>query len=147
MAQAAAGDTVHIHYTGRLDNGTIFDASEGRAPLAFELGAGHVIPGFDRAVLGMVVGEEKEVRIEVAEAYGAKRDDLLFRIPLAQLPEGLEAPIGAQLQMSGQQGGQFPVQVVASDDEAITVDANHPLAGEALTFALKLVAIGGGAVQ
>lgn len=141
MAEAAHGDSVRIHYTGRLDDGSVFDASEGREPIAFQLGAGQVIPGFDQAVLGMAVGEEKEVRIEVDDAYGARRDDLLFTIPRAKLPDGLETPVGAELQMAGHNGGHFPVRVTASDDDSITVDANHPLAGEALTFALKLVAI------
>jgi peptidylprolyl isomerase len=141
MANAEFGDTVHIHYTGRLDDGSVFDASAGRDPLSFELGAGQVIPGFDQAVLGMAIGEQKTVRIAVEEAYGEPREDLRFRIPRERLPEGMDPEVGAKLQMAGHDGGSFPVTVVERDEASVILDANHPLAGEALTFELELVSI------
>lgn len=141
MANAQVGDTVHVHYTGKLDDGSVFDASAGRNPLTFEVGAGHVIPGFDQAILGMQVGEQKSVRIPVHEAYGAPRDDLRFRIPRERLPEGMDPELGAQLQMAGHDGGSFPVTVVELDEQNVILDANHPLAGKALTFELELVSI------
>lgn len=142
MTTAASGDTVHVHYTGKLDDGSVFDASEGRDPLAFTLGGGQVIPGFDQAVDGMRVGESKTVRIPADEAYGTRRDELLIEVPTEQLPDDLEVEVGARLHMRGPDGGAGPVTVVAMHDEGITLDANHPLAGEALTFELQLVAIG-----
>ena len=142
MADAKVGDTVHIHYTGRLDDGSVFDASEGRDPIAFTLGTGQVIPGFDRAVVGMRVGEQKTVRIPVEEAYGAARAELRFFFPRERLPEGMDPPLGTRLNMTSDDGQPVSVTVVERDDDGITVDANHPLAGEALTFELELVSIG-----
>jgi len=142
MADAKVGDTVRIHYTGRLDDGSVFDASAGREPLAFELGSGQVIPGFDRAVLGMRVGEQKEVRIPAEEAYGMAREELRVRFPRERLPAGMDPELGARLQMTGEGGRPIVVTVVERDDETITLDANHELAGKALTFELELVSIG-----
>ena len=141
MATARDGDIVHVHYTGRLDDGSVFDASEGRNPLAFKLGAGQVIPGFEQAIDGMEVGGSKTVRIPVDEAYGMRRDDLVLEVPRSQLPDDLEVDVGARLEMQRGDGQSLPVMVVAADDAAITLDANHPLAGQALTFELHLVAI------
>lgn len=142
MAHASSGDTVAVHYTGKLDDGRVFDASEGRDPLTFTLGAGQVIAGFDDAVGGMRVGERKTVRIPADEAYGERRDDLLLSVPRGDLPDGVPLELGSRLQMTAGDGSAVPVTVVAQDDEAVTLDANHPLAGEALTFELTLVAIG-----
>jgi len=142
MTTAATGDTVHVHYTGKLDDGSVFDASEGRDPLAFTLGGGQVIPGFDQAIDGMRIGESKTVRIPAEEAYGSRRDELLLELPNEQLPDDLDVEVGARLHMRGPDGGAVPVTVVAKHDDGITLDANHPLAGEALTFELQLVAIG-----
>jgi len=141
MATAKPGDTVHVHYTGRLDDGSVFDASEGRDPLEFTLGAGHVIDGFDRALDGMEVGTSKSVRIPVEEAYGERRDDLVLELPRSQVPEGMVVEVGARLELQRHDGHTMPVTVIATDDVAIKLDANHPLAGEALTFELQLVAI------
>lgn len=138
---AKPGDTVHVHYTGRLDDGTVFDASEGRDPLAFTIGGGQVIEGFEQAVDGMVVGTEKTVRIPADEAYGTRRDDLLIEVPREQLPEEMDVEVGMQLQLRREDGGAVPVTVAETADEKIVLDANHPLAGEALTFELQLVAI------
>lgn len=141
MATANTGDTVHVHYTGRLDDGTVFDSSEGRDPLAFTVGAGQVVPGFDEAVNGMQVGDSKTVRIGPGDAYGERREDLLLDVPSEQLPEGLEPEVGMELGLRGQDGQTMPVRVAAVGNEAITLDANHPLAGEALTFDVELVDI------
>jgi len=136
---AAEGDTVHIHYTGRLDDGTVFDSSEGREPLEFTLGSGQVIPGFDDAVTGMEVGDTKTVTIPADRAYGAKRDELILDFPRAELPEGIDPQVGHQLQMSTPDGQVFQVEVVGTSEEGIVLDANHPLAGKDLTFDIELV--------
>lgn len=141
MPNARSGDTVHVHYTGRLDDGSIFDASEGRDPLAFTLGSGQVIAGFDAAVAGMAIGDTKSVRVPVEDAYGHHRDELLIDVPRAQLPSGMTFEPGMQLHLRREDGGAIPVTVAAAGDDAVTLDANHPLAGQALTFELTLVAI------
>ena len=141
MSTAKPGDTVHVHYTGRLDDGSVFDASEGRDPLEFTLGQGQVIGGFDDAVSGMAVGDAKTVRIPSDEAYGPRRDELLIEVPRAQLPDGLDVEVGMQLQLRREDGGAMPVTVAETGEAAITLDANHPLAGQALTFELQLVGI------
>ena len=140
MAQAKQGDTVRVHYTGTLGDGQEFDSSRGLDPLTFTLGAGSVIQGFDDAVTGMTVGDEKRVTIPAAEAYGPRRDDLTLRLPRAELPPDLEIEEGSQLRM--EQGDQAVVVTVRQvDDDSVTLDANHPLAGESLTFDLRLVEI------
>jgi peptidylprolyl isomerase len=140
MAQAKQGDTVRVHYTGTLDDGQEFDSSRGLDPLTFTLGAGAVIQGFDEAVTGMAVGDEKRVTIPAAEAYGPRRDELTLRLPRAELPADMELEEGSQLRM--EQGDQSVVVTVREvDDESVTLDANHPLAGESLTFDLRLVEI------
>ncbi len=141
MATATTGDTVQVHYTGRLDDGTVFDSSEGRDPLAFTVGAGQVVPGFEDAVTGMQVGDSKTVRLGPADAYGERRDELLLEVPNEQLPDDLEPEIGMELALRGQDGQAMPVRVAAVGEEAITLDANHPLAGKALTFDVQLVDI------
>ena len=131
---AQVGDTVSVHYRGTLDDGSEFDSSAGRDPLEFTVGAGQVIPGFDNAVVGMAVGDKKEVRLEPEDAYGERTDDRVISVPKEQAPEGLE--VGQQVML-----GQAPATVVEVTDEAVTVDANHPLAGQALTFEIELVGI------
>jgi peptidylprolyl isomerase len=140
MTIAKRGDTVHVHYTGRLDDGSVFDDSAGRDPLAFTLGAGQVIGGFERAIEGMAVGARRTVRIPVAEAYGERRPEALLQVQRTELPDGLDVELGARLEMH-RNGQAMPVVVVAADAVAITLDANHPLAGRALTFDLHLVSI------
>ena len=140
MTQAKQGDTVRVHYTGTLQDGQEFDSSRGLDPLTFTIGAGSVIQGFDDAVTGMAVGDEKRVTIPAEDAYGARRDELTLRLPRTELPADLEIEEGSQLRM--EQGDQSIVVTVREmDDEAVTLDANHPLAGEALTFDLRLVEI------
>lgn len=141
MAQAKAGDHVKVHYTGRLQDGTIFDSSRDREPLEFTLGEGEVIPGFEQAVMGMEPGETKTVTITAEEAYGPRRDDLLIEVGRDQVAPGLDLFVGQQLQLRLQDGRIIPVTVAALTEETVTIDANHPLAGEDLTFEIELVAI------
>ena len=142
VAQAQEGDTVHIHYTGRLDDGTVFDTSRERGPLDFTLGSGQVIPGFESAVSGMAVGESKTTTIPAEKAYGPPREDLLIPVDRGQLPEELEPSVGQPLQMQTPDGQQVPVVIAKVEEDAIVVDANHPLAGRDLTFEIELVKIG-----
>ena len=141
MQAAKAGDTVRVHYKGTLDDGSVFDSSEGRDPLEFTIGSGQVIPGFDTAVTGMNVGDARTVTIPAAEAYGSRRDDLVLVVDRQNLPDDMNPDIGDQLQLS-QEGHAFVVTVTDVTEQNITLDANHPLAGEDLTFELELVHIG-----
>lgn len=133
--QASDGDTVAVHYKGTLDNGETFDSSEGRQPLSFTVGTGQVIPGFDNAVRGLTVGETVTVRIEPENAYGLHLPDLIISIPAANMPEGLN--LGDQI-TSGQGVTAIVLEIT---EEFVRIDANHELAGEALTFEIVLVSI------
>ncbi|MFP5286460.1 MAG: peptidylprolyl isomerase [Thermoanaerobaculia bacterium] len=140
MAEAKNGDTVRIHYTGTLDDGTVFDSSEGQQPLEFTLGSGEVIPGFEAAIQGLHPGEKKEVTIGSDDAYGSHRSDWVLVIDREDFPDHIQPEVGQQLQLS--QGGQsFVVTVTEVTDASVTLDANHPLAGKDLTFELELVEI------
>ena len=141
MTQAKSGDTVRIHYTGTLDDGTQFDSSDGRDPLEFALGGGQVIPGFDSAVDGMTAGESKSVTIPPGEAYGQRHEQLVQQVPKTTFPEDMEPAVGMHLQSQGPDGQVINLVVKEVVDDTITVDANHPLAGQALTFAIELVEI------
>jgi len=143
MPQAQKGDTVAIHYTGRLDDGTVFDTSESREPLEFTLGEGQVIPGFESVVEGMELGEEKTAVIPSDEAYGPRRDELLLKVARERLPEGLDPDVGQRLEMKTSDGQVVPVVVAHADDKDLVLDANHPLAGADLTFEIELVKING----
>jgi len=143
MATAKRGDTVRVHYTGRLDDGTVFDSSREREPLEFTVGGGQVITGFERAVEGMEVGEARETRIEADDAYGERRDDLVLDLPKEQVPEGMEIEPGMRLELRQPDGQAVPVTVAEVNEESVTLDGNHPLAGWALTFELELVEIEG----
>ena len=140
MRKASKGDTVAVHYTGTLSDGSQFDSSAGRDPLRFTLGSGQVVPGFDAAVDGMAEGETKTVTIVAAEAYGAQRPELVLTVPRAQVPPGMELQVGQRLQV-GRGNEAIPVVVREVGDENVILDANHPLAGEDLTFSLELVGI------
>jgi peptidylprolyl isomerase len=141
MSQAKSGDTVKIHYAGTLHDGTEFDSSAGREPLEFAIGSGQVIPGFDNAVDGMAVGESKTVTIPPGEAYGERHDQLVQEVPKTALPEDMKPEVGMQLQSQSPDGQIMNLLVTAVEVESITVDGNHPLAGQALTFAIELVEI------
>ena len=135
------GDTVKVHYTGTLEDGTVFDTSRGREPLEFTLGEGTIIPGFEETVKGMQVGQTKTVTIPAEEAYGPHRDELVMVIERDKLPEGLNPAIGQQLEMQQADGGTAVVVVTDVSETTITIDANHPLAGKDLTFEIELVEI------
>jgi peptidylprolyl isomerase len=141
MQQVKTGDTVRVHYHGRLHNGNTFDSSEGRDPLEFTVGAGMVIKGFDNGVVDMKPGDKKTLNIPVEEAYGPKNEELIMEFPKANIPADLNPTVGMELQMSNPQGQVFPVKVAAVGTEFITLDANHPLAGEPLIFDIELVEI------
>jgi peptidylprolyl isomerase len=149
MAQAKEGNRVKVHYTGRLDDGSIFDSSECGAddcghdhgPLEFTLGAGEVIPGFDAGVLGMSVGETKTIHIPVEDAYGERIEEMVADVPRGDLPPEMKPEAGQQLEVTQEDGQIFQVLVTDVNDETITIDANHPLAGHALNFDLRLVEI------
>lgn len=138
---ARAGDTVQVHYTGTLEDGSTFDSSEGREPLEFTLGSGQVIRGFEEAVTGMEVGESKIVNIPAEEAYGPRRDDLRLELSREQIPAEIELEPGMGLSLQQPDGQTIPVKVAELKGDSVVLDANHPLAGEALTFELELKAI------
>ena len=133
------GQKVKIHYTGTLDDGSQFDSSVGRDPLEFEMGAGMVIPGFEDGVRDMEEGEKKTIHIPAKEAYGEHREDMVMEFPRTHLPEGVEPQVGMQLQLQGPQGQAIPAKIIALTEENLTLDANHPLAGQDLNFELELI--------
>lgn len=143
MQQVKSGDTVKVHYHGRLTNGTVFDSSEGREPLEFEVGSGMVIKGFDNGLMGMAIGDKKTIEIAVDEAYGPKDPQMIMEFPLDRFPPDVKPELGMQLNMTNSQGQHIPVVVVDVKDDAVILDANHPLAGEDLIFDLELVEIVG----
>jgi peptidylprolyl isomerase len=143
MQQVKKGDTIKIHYHGRLNDGTTFDSSAGREPLEFEVGGGMVIAGFDAGVTGMSVGEKKTIEIPFLEAYGPVQEEMIIEFPKTNFPPDLNPEIGMQLNMSNQEGQQFPVVIKEVKEEVVVLDANHPLAGKDLTFDLELVEIAG----
>ena len=141
MTQVKPGDTAYIHYTGTLDDGTTFDSSQGRDPLVFEVGSGQIIPGLDAAIPGMEVGDKKTVNVPCDEAYGPVNPSMRQEVPRSEIPENIPTDIGTRLQMQTQSGQPVPVTIVAADENAVTLDANHPLAGQDLTFDIELVSI------
>ncbi len=141
MAQAKKGDTVRVHYTGKLDDGTVFDTSRSRQPLQFTIGNGQVIAGFENAVAGMNVGESKTTVIPADQAYGPRQADLIVTVKREQLPAGLEVKVGQRLEITQMDDKVMLVTVMGTTESSITVDANHPLAGKALTFDLELMGI------
>jgi FKBP-type peptidyl-prolyl cis-trans isomerase 2 len=141
MVQAKPGDSVKIHYTGRLEDGTVFDSSSDREPLEFTINQGQVIPGFEEAVLGMTPGESKTEKIPMDQAYGPHREEMVLEVSREQIPPDLNPEVGQQLQIQQANGQSVPVFVTDVTDAQITLDANHPLAGEDLTFDIQLVEI------
>lgn len=140
--RAKDGDTVRVHYTGKLADGSVFDSSEGsEGPLEFTVGMGEVIPGFDRAVVGMKVGERKTITVGPEEAYGQRREDLLLKVDRQELPPQINPEVGMGLRMRTASGRFIPVRITTVTDQDITIDANHPLAGEELTFDIELAEV------
>lgn len=142
MPEAKQGDTVTIHYTGRLDDGTVFDSSKNGDPLSFTLGEGKVIPGFENAVEGMAQGDTKTTTIPSEEAYGPRRDELVLQVPREQVPDEIDPKPGERLRMQSADGNTFDVVVAEAREDSLVLDANHPLAGRDLTFDLELVDVG-----
>ncbi|MBD3678865.1 MAG: peptidylprolyl isomerase [Rhodobacteraceae bacterium] len=141
MSQAKPGDKVRLHYTGTLTDGTEFDSSAGRDPLEFTLGSGQIIPGLDLAVTGMTVGDKKQVNIPCAEAYGERDPARQQTVPRSQIPPEVPTEPGTRLQLQAPDGQAVPVVVAEATETEITLDANHPLAGEDLIFDVELVEI------
>ncbi len=139
LAMLKDGNTVKVHYTGKLDDGTIFDTSVEREPLEFTIGTGQMIPGFEGAVRGMQVGQVKTVTIPAEEAYGPHNEDMVWVVERDKLPENLNPVVGQRLQRQQENGNTAVVVVTDVADTTITLDANHPLAGKALTFEIELV--------
>lgn len=135
------GDTVKVHYRGTLDDGTEFDSSAGREPLEFTMGKQMLIPGFEKAVLGMEVGESTKVRIPPAEAYGEKDDRLIFSVPMSDVPDDFTPEVGVDVHIELSDGMTTQATITEVDEEQVTLDANQPLAGETLTFEIEVVAI------
>ncbi len=141
MAEAKSGDKVSVHYTGTLEDGSVFDSSRGGQPLEFELGAGQVVPGFESAVTGMEEGQTVTEKIACDQAYGERRDELQMEVRRADVPDNIDLEVGKMLQIQTPTGQAMRVQVAGVTDESVTLDANHPLAGKDLTFEIELVAI------
>ena len=137
---AKNGDTVFVHYVGTLEDGTEFDSSEGREPLEFVLGGGMVIPGFEKAVLGREPGEKVSVTLQPSEAYGERNEEMLLVVPRGEVPEDIDPEEGMLLQI-GVDGGEMDVVISRVTDDEVELDANHPLAGKALCFAIEVVKI------
>jgi len=141
MSKAKKGDNVKVHYKGRLTNGEQFDSSEGREPLAFTVGAGQMIKGFDDAIPGMEVGEKKTINIPAKDAYGEKNADAIIEFPKSNIPEDMKLEPGMKLQLQNQAGQPIPVVVSEIKDDVVVLDANHELAGKELVFDIELVRI------
>lgn len=142
MPKAKANDTVKVHYTGKLSSGDVFDSSVDRDPLEFTVGAGQMISGFDNAVEGMDLNEKKQIVLPPEEAYGPVNEDLFHTVERSQLPADLVPQVGQMLVAGGPNGQETQVVVREVHDQSIVIDANHPLAGQELTFDIELVAIG-----
>lgn len=142
MTEVKNGDTVRIHYTGTLTDGSVFDSSEGRDPLEFTVGSGQVIAGMDAGLPGMSVGDKKRLEIPAADAYGDLNPEARQAIPREGIPDDIPLELGTQLQMQSPEGHVLPVTVVEVTEATVTLDANHPLAGKDLNFDIELVSIG-----
>ena len=141
MPKAKKGDTVKVHYTGKLTDGTVFDSSRDKEPMEFQLGQGQLIPGFEQAVTGMKPGDAKTVNIPPDEAYGQRREELTQKVPRQQLPADIEIEVGQRFQAGEQEGHPMIVEVSEIGESEITLDANHPLAGKDLAFDIELLEI------
>ncbi len=141
MSTIKNGDTVKVHYTGTLSDGEVFDSSINRDPLQFTLGQGQLIPGFEKAIIGLAVGETTTTNIPSAEAYGDHNPQMEITVQQDQLPEGMTPEVGMQLQLNQPDGQPIPCLVTKVEGDAVTIDANHPLAGKDLTFNIEIVEI------
>lgn len=144
MAKAKEGDIVKVNYTGKLEDGTVFDTSQDREPLTFTIGEGKVIPGFEQAVTSMEPGDSKTETLAPEQAYGPRRDDMVMEMERDQIPDNVEAQEGQELQLRLQNGQTVPVVITDLSDESVTIDANHPLAGKTLVFDIELIDVESG---
>lgn len=141
MSKVKDGDTVKVHYTGKLDNGEVFDTSREQEPFEFKLGDQAVIPGFEKGVVGMGVGDSKTIEISPDDAYGAKKEELVVEVQKSELPEDITPSVGQRLQIRQEDGSPIVVTITDMDEDNITLDANHPLAGYTLFFDVELIEI------
>ena len=147
MEKVDSGLFVSVEYTGTLENGEVFDSSEGRKPLEVQMGAGNLIPGFESALMGMAINETKTFTLSPEEAYGERDESRMHEFPTSEIPEGVTPQVGQTLMLSTPQGQQIPARVDRIDDEKIVFDLNHPLAGQSLTFDIEVVGINATATQ
>jgi len=136
------GDTITVNYTGKFEDGNVFDSSEGKEPLKFTVGSGQLIKGFDDAVIGMKAGEKKTVTLAPADAYGERQDGMIIDIPKTQIPADMELEVGQRLHLRDPKGQPIPAMVAEITDEVVKMDANHPMAGKTLIFELEIVETG-----
>ena len=141
MTQAKHGDSVRVNYVGKLDDGSIFDTTDGDEPIEFVIGEEEVLPDFESAVIGMSVGEKRTINIPAANAYGDYDDEMVFEVGIDQLAEGFEPELGLDVLVTLPDGETHEMTIVDIEEEMVILDANHPLAGENLTFDIELVAI------
>ena len=141
MARAKDGDTIKVNYTGKLEDGSVFDSSQGGEPLEFKIGDGTVIPGFENGALGLESGQSKTVSIPWDQGYGPWREELLAKIPIADMPEGIEPKVGQRYHIPMHTGGKAIVTITEVTETEVSMDGNHPLAGKDLTFDIELVEI------
>ncbi len=141
MSKAKNESMVKVHYTGTLEDGTVFDSSRESDPLEFKVGGGEMIKGFDAAVVGMVVGETKKFTIPADDAYGQRREEMVFQVERNQLPEEMEPEVGQHLQTEAEGGHPVVLEIIAVEDENVTLDGNHPLAGKDLNFDIEVMEI------
>ncbi len=142
MSKVKDGDTVKVHYTGKLENGDVFDSSREREPFEFTVGNKAVIPGFEKGVVGMGVGDTKTIEIPPEEAYGPKQDELVVVVNKSEFPEDITPSVGQRLQIKQQDGNPVVVTITDLTEDSVTLDANHPLAGYTLFFDVEIVDIG-----
>lgn len=141
MTQAKTGDTVKVHYTGKLKDGTVFDTSQGRDPIEFKIGENQVIPGFEKAVEGMTEGEKTTASIPMDEAYGPRQENLIVEVDQDSFPKDINPEVGQMLTMQQPDGRKVNVRVAELMEGRVKLDANHPLAGEDLTFEIEVVEV------
>jgi len=141
MAEATIGDTVQIHYNGKLRDGTVFDSSEGRDPLQFTIGDNAIIPKLEESVVGMATGDTATIEIASEDAYGPRRPEAIQTVERAMIPDNIDLTIGGQLQATAQDGRTVVLTIMEADDASVTLDGNHPLAGEDLIFEIEVVDI------
>ena len=141
MSTAESGNTVRVHYSGRLEDGTVFDSSEGSEPLEFVVGKDMIIPGLEKEIVGMGVGDTKTINVACDEAYGPRQDDAVQVVPREEIPAEIQLEVGGRLQASTPEGQQMLLTVVELTDTEATLDANHPLAGKDLVFDIEMVEI------